>query len=87
METKYISLVFSLVNPVTGKIVSSTKCGTATNYPIRTGSDVRNLKQIVKQLYQNCLQHEKDHCIGYCIDDGTFDTLKVPYNVIKKLPI
>ncbi len=43
-----------------------------------------NTLAIARELYANTLVEERAICLGYCIDDGSFDCHAVPDSKIKK---
>ena len=64
-----------------GTIIHYTKLGTFTNCILHTAHKETQQKRALR-LYNNCILEEKFTCVGYCIDDGTFNTLNIPQNKI-----
>lgn len=72
---KVLRLVFASQD--TNGIHRYTKLGTFSNCILRVIGR-KAVATRAKLLFTHCLENEKDFVLGYCIDDGTFDTLNVP---------
>lgn len=63
-----------------------TKLGTFSNCILHVVGS-KAIAARAKLLFQNCLATEKDFVLGYCIDDGSFDTLNVPHEKVKQIQL
>lgn len=60
----------------------TTTLGTFANRIIRGNEDFR---KVARELAANLLTTERASCIGYCIEDGSFDVFNVPANKVRPL--
>ena len=59
-----------------------THCGSFSNMPLISEGNLLN-KAVV--LYENCLKHEKERCVGYVVEGPREQIISVPEERITKV--